>query len=1214
VNEEDLQILEESRRILKEDNQNNQEAEATVEPEQEEQGQQPSGGRMDAARDDGAMEATVEAEGDDGRGVMGYAGDILQGIASGAQDGIDATIGMAEDGLEVAVESVGERPQGPNTPVPNLSEEETNYDFSTESNLGAIPEAETTAGQLASGLSQFTVGMLGAGKILNAAKWAKGTQRFARSMVQGGMADFAAFEENEQRLSNLIEEQVPELSNPVSRYLAADEDDGFFEGRLKNTIEGAGLGAAGDLLFRSVKFMKNGKKAAAQGDEAGVKAAQDQMAEANDKMARQAAGEEPRTDFKEAGTLDTDTSKPNLTGAERNRVLDETEVIQSSSKNPEDVVLNDPAEVAQAQQMFRMASEGEVTWDEAFQFIPFRHPEKFNQFGDYLSVYSDRVGKVLKDRGGVEMGQTQSMDEVIRLAEKNASTPEETLLALQRFGGQKDDISGLIAAGRAIYEGAEQNIRNKVRAWKTGEGSKEDALAAIDYFAGVQRALRDSATTSGRSLNVHKITTKDGAAADADRIAQIVNHRNIYGNEEDFLDELDKVGIDDTGTIGRVIDSSYARKAWDFHNETWLNGLLGGLKTQVINQTSNAIQSLLSPIETAAGALARRDVRSMRTGASQLGGLVQYSRDALRFAGRSAKEENPLLDPFDNLKTEEVGANKVTSEVLGAAGQKIAGQRGQRVGDLAGQAIRLPSRGLMAGDEFWKQLNYRSRLYSQAIDEASRKGLSTQKTIDRGNGKLISEFDQYVAERFQSGFDETGKAIDERALQYAREQTFTNDLLPGTLGKWVQEGVQKHPSLRLIMPFVRTPTNLIRQTWKRTPGLNMLQQEYRQALKSPDPLVKSQAYGQMMSGGLLWTLGATLAMNGQITGGGPTNPDMRSKLREQGWQPYSLKLGDKYYQFDRLDPLGMIFGIAGDYAEIGAELNDKQVEELSMGATLAAAKSIFAGDSQINGEKMSAFTGQAIASLPQNLASKTYLKSLTDTMEAVFSGETGQVGNWFKSRVSSYVPNYLGQTKRAQDPLLLETRSAMDEVKASIPGMGDDIEAQRNVFGEPQMRSGSPLNRFLSPVAISERKNDPVVEEMIRLGKGFPPAPDERGNIKLYQFKNSEGKTAWSAWNDYIKNSGMKERLTDLVQSDSYQQLSDGVDKVEQTYPGTKGHLINKTVNQYQKKAFQQFLQREGGSFTSESGLPISEAWRNEEVNRARSKAGYSTDDLLPIE
>jgi hypothetical protein len=68
-------------------------------------------------------------------------------------------------------------------------------------------------------------------------------KNFTSSGTAGAVGDFLTFTHDEERLSNLLV-QFPELRNPVTEYLAADEDDGVIEGRLKNVIEGGILGSA----------------------------------------------------------------------------------------------------------------------------------------------------------------------------------------------------------------------------------------------------------------------------------------------------------------------------------------------------------------------------------------------------------------------------------------------------------------------------------------------------------------------------------------------------------------------------------------------------------------------------------------------------------------------------------------------------------------------------------------------------------------------------------------------------------------------------------------------------------------------------------------------------------------------------------------------------------------------------------------------------------
>lgn len=63
--------------------------------------------------------------------------------------------------------------------------------------------------------------------------------------------DFVAFDGQEQRLSNLIQ-QFPALQNPVTQFLAADPDDNEAYGRAKNVLEGMLIGAGLTALFTPV--------------------------------------------------------------------------------------------------------------------------------------------------------------------------------------------------------------------------------------------------------------------------------------------------------------------------------------------------------------------------------------------------------------------------------------------------------------------------------------------------------------------------------------------------------------------------------------------------------------------------------------------------------------------------------------------------------------------------------------------------------------------------------------------------------------------------------------------------------------------------------------------------------------------------------------------------------------------------------------------------
>lgn len=136
-------------------------------------------------------------------------------------------------------------------------------------NIPDIPEfdqPDTVTGSLVQGVSQFLAGFIGAGKITKSAGILQGGGRLlggARAYLNGAIADLAVFDGHEERLANLIQE-VPELDNPVTEFLAADEEDTEIEGRLKNVLEGGALGLVADGLIQGIRAVRSARNARRQ--------------------------------------------------------------------------------------------------------------------------------------------------------------------------------------------------------------------------------------------------------------------------------------------------------------------------------------------------------------------------------------------------------------------------------------------------------------------------------------------------------------------------------------------------------------------------------------------------------------------------------------------------------------------------------------------------------------------------------------------------------------------------------------------------------------------------------------------------------------------------------------------------------------------------------------------------------------------------------------
>jgi hypothetical protein len=229
--------------------------------------------------------------------------------------------------------------------------------------------------------------------------------------------------------------------------------------------------------------------------------------------------------------------------------------------------------------------------------------------------------------------------------------------------------------------------------------------------------------------------------------------------------------------------------------------------------------------------------------------------------------------------------------------------------------------------------------------------------------------------------------------------------------------------VRLIMPFVKTPTNIFRRAVQMTPGLNLIQTEFRKMALSADPLERATAAGRTALGGMFWTTAIGLASSGKLTGGGPSNPEERNAKLAAGWQPYSVEItgrtGKKsYISYKKLEPFAYFLGLAADWSDAAGQAGDADSEKVGTAMIYALAK---------------------------NLSSKTYLTGLTDLINAL-SRPDDKIQSFINSFAGSWVPTVVA--KANNDDYMHEARGMMDAVMRRIPGMSEDLPPNRNLFGE----------------------------------------------------------------------------------------------------------------------------------------------------------------------
>ena len=192
----------------------------------------------DVDPDYGHLDSSAQAAAQDDD--TGFFSDLFMGVASGVEGFGRSVIGLADFALGDALpDEWSERTlERPDSLVGGLVEGITQF------GLGLIP-----------GLGM--AGLLGkGGKLLNVSDKLLKT---SKTLTTGVTADFVAFDAHEERLSNFLASHDV-TRNAVTEYLSSDEDDGEFEGRMKNVLEGGALAGVAGALIKGVKTLKKGRK------------------------------------------------------------------------------------------------------------------------------------------------------------------------------------------------------------------------------------------------------------------------------------------------------------------------------------------------------------------------------------------------------------------------------------------------------------------------------------------------------------------------------------------------------------------------------------------------------------------------------------------------------------------------------------------------------------------------------------------------------------------------------------------------------------------------------------------------------------------------------------------------------------------------------------------------------------------------------------------
>lgn len=1166
----------------------------------------------------------------------GYIKDIAYGAVDGVRDGVQATIGLVEQlgdtlGEKTNIGGFAFGKDATNGLVEYVSYEDFKKRQLKDPLFGQagvkdavqLPDFEndpqTLVGGISKGLTQFITGWVTGGKLLKGVKATTTAGQVATTLGKGAIADFQAFDEDSGRLVDMITDKAPYLANPLFDYLSSNPNDTFYEARFKNALEGLVVGGAIETTYRLFRWYKN-TKAKSQGESVNeklLKEDQDYLAKIREEdITSTKAPDEIKTDInKEVPTLNKDgTTNPiPETPIKPKAVKKEVqeEVIGKLETDLEDKIYN---QFENAQKISKNKAEFDENLINADLSLDFN----LRQFIDLdknglltLDAFTKATEKLMKNKR-VVFSDEQVERTARRLYENNAGQLEIDIRDLEAM--VKKAPAQVVAMNNYISTLSNGTKRLAILA-------KNDPLAkqflVEKFLPRLQFVLENKKSISNSVANTQRLmgTTAKGLFKEIDDVLKI--NKEWGGDVDETIRRLSLVGDAD---ITKILKYAGANKTWDVLNEIWINALLSNPKTHIVNTASSLMNIFIRPLEKAIGSrlgfalidgadkVAKLKLESGRA-LSTYGAMRRHLGDALRYAKIAMQREDTVLTSRTKLETPEkaIQKTKVVTELdaNGKPVQRVVEDLDSTSGkfiNAVGKFVRIPSRFLNAEDEVFKQVVYRAELEKDVIDRAIRAGKSKDTIVatDIRTKRPITEFEQFYLEEFEKGFDEFGRATRKDLLRKAEEGTYTNEVTG--IFKRISDTTNEYPILKQILPFTKTPVNLMLNVVDRTP-LGFLRKNYRDDFFGVNGAERmAQARGQMAVGMALMTYASMLYREGYITGSQgqvagekfTKNKDLVELKKGTGVLPYAFRTYDEekgkyvYRQFGRFDPFGTFFALVADFHTKYDQLNEEEIQRAGSNILILLQRQGGEGTDYLSaGTKFTNAITAGAGAINRNLFSKTYLKGLTDFIDLLVTDEPNKWNKWAQSKVGSYIPNVY--TKFINDPFYRDTQSIFEDVQRRLGTT--EIEYKYDFRGKPLQMTGTEnerlVNGLFNPITTSEQNIDPVADEIFKLGVNMPPMKNLlKGDIDLKLFVSKDGQTAYNRQQELLRkvrigDLSLDQKLQQVINSDYYKTLSDPIYVDENNRDdGGKAKYLKSVIRDYHTVA-EDFLLKEADKFIS---------------------------------
>lgn len=601
------------------------------------------------------------------------------------------------------------------------------------------------------------------------------------------------------------------------------------------------------------------------------------------------------------------------------------------------------------------------------------------------------------------------------------------------------------------------------------------------------QALRKQAAVLGSTKNIlNKVMSTEGTAID--RLLSLSDSmKTIDGALDDALNkEVAK---------GELLKNAIKNPNWkDKAGEYVVNAYISGLATPIVNVASAGFK--------VPAAIATRFVQglypgsgiSVRESGAMLHGVFQGLLEGTNFAKQGFISGLPIDS---------------TSEFRKAIPGKL------------GEVVRTPTKVGVGADEWakavfrrmeWNALSNRVA-YSGKFAGKEAETYNLLRSINLGDAGRIDEGKASVAawaktimnqvEGTGLGKDEAFK-LAEQVNKYAKQQTFQEEFAKGTMASNLLAFRSKHPELAFIIPFVKTPLNIMKD------ALSYMGAQYIPGMYKG--MSKDEKFARMAVGSaFVAALGSKVA-DGTITGSYSRDPAKRNAAIAAGIPEYSVKIGDTWYSYARIEPIATVLGTTVDGIRSTAEYFTKNPKD----------------------RKVTELATDLIGGFTKNIASKTFLEGISNLLQAIHDPERygGSFVNGFAGLV---VPSFVAAPARAADPSMRVVTNFTEAVQNRIPGLRQQLPAQSMIYGGERPNPSQGFSAFTG-IQTAPVAQTPIQQEAARVKLDYNLPRKTLKEVEL----NGEDIAKYQA----LSSQYADQVLGAIIANPAYQSLPDSRKKV----------------------------------------------------------------------